>query len=504
METQEFELVIIGGGIVGLYSALQAARRGIRVAIVEKGSLILEGKTTALPRVVSSPRCHKGSNAARRHVLGGNSSSWGGGLLRLKSSEVAQCLGISKVEIFNDFQLFYETVEKNFGIRFSPQSFAAANESLKHSSQTQIIILPGARRSLVTNGMLAELRSFRNCSFFTEAELLNFDGYRLPGSDKLHVENITMLSKDGFAVLRGQRFLISAGQLDSILVVDQALEAFGSRSDFAIGEKLHDHFSVPLARIRLRKALFWPQYFCMTFKGPFILASHYELKKRQREWMGDGFVHFTASFENYEPYRTLRGILDLRQKGVGRPRAYGRLMIRLLKQLPTLALIAMFRVFKGRLFVGSNVELTLTLDFESFPSGEKRLDANSDPLKMDWDICPKDEKQFLALFSDVESVCSELQAKFDLDVEWICEGSSDEALVEHLHKFAVDAYHLGGGIGLKNGNTGIDQDLRIKGFDNLHIASSAAFIRPGVANPTHTLLALAQRFISTFFGGTVS
>src|SRR5690349_5512061 len=37
LATQEFDLLVVGGGIHGLSAAMAAARRGLRIALVEKG-----------------------------------------------------------------------------------------------------------------------------------------------------------------------------------------------------------------------------------------------------------------------------------------------------------------------------------------------------------------------------------------------------------------------------------------------------------------------------------
>src|ERR1039458_10877592 len=94
MTDRHLQVAIIGGGIVGTFLANQLCRRGIRVAIIEKGPRALSAQRPASPTILCTARPHDGIVAARNHVLGGNGYFWGGGLVRPASARLGDVLGL--------------------------------------------------------------------------------------------------------------------------------------------------------------------------------------------------------------------------------------------------------------------------------------------------------------------------------------------------------------------------------------------------------------------------
>ena len=88
-----------------------------------------------------------------------------------------------------------------------------------------------------------------------------------------------------------------------------------------------------------------------------------------------------------------------------------------------------------------------------------------------------------------------LARRFSMTFEPVDSLAAASAPEEHLARCATDAYHLGGGV--QAAQTAADgilrPDLRMHTVSNVHMVSTAAFRRPGIANPVHTLLALADR-----------
>src|SRR5437879_1460514 len=93
MTLQAFDLVVLGGGIVGLWTATQAERAGASVAVVEVGTAKLSAQRAPKPALRFSLRENVGAVRARNHVLGGNSSYWGGGLVRNSQAALAEMYG---------------------------------------------------------------------------------------------------------------------------------------------------------------------------------------------------------------------------------------------------------------------------------------------------------------------------------------------------------------------------------------------------------------------------
>ena len=68
----------------------------------------------------------------------------------------------------------------------------------------------------------------------------------------------------------------------------------------------------------------------------------------------------------------------------------------------------------------------------------------------------------------------------------------------HLQVHAVDAYHLGGGLQSLPGESGVTDGRGYVGnVRNLFVNSTAAFSRPGTANPVLTLLSRADYYVDS-------
>ena len=91
------QVAIVGAGIVGTFLAKQLTRRGLRVALVEKGAQTYTEQQPAHPPIECPKRHHDGVFSARNHILGGNGYYWGGGLVRPDETILADVLGVSDI-----------------------------------------------------------------------------------------------------------------------------------------------------------------------------------------------------------------------------------------------------------------------------------------------------------------------------------------------------------------------------------------------------------------------
>ncbi|WP_371824239.1 GMC oxidoreductase [Methylosinus sp. KRF6] len=111
---------------------------------------------------------------------------------------------------------------------------------------------------------------------------------------------------------------------------------------------------------------------------------------------------------------------------------------------------------------------------------------------MSWDVRRDDEVAFERLYERARVILLELAEKYRVQIKPLGDISTFEGRLDHLRREATDAYHLGGGLVL---GEVIDDRLRLIGAENVYVISSAVFQRPGLANPTMSLMALAHRCV---------
>ncbi len=206
-------------------------------------------------------------------------------------------------------------------------------------------------------------------------------------------------------------------------------------------------------------------------------------------------MHFTFQFDEVTPYRELKQLMTLRQKRAPLIQQLQALQS-LFTATPALLQIARERMLHRRLHLAQELTVTATLDFETFPHPENSLTLHGPDAELAWDIREQDEMSYLELLRKAQSVLGELIQGYGMQVRPIATLADEADALLHLHRSATDAFHLGGGLaaGCEDG-AAVDTNLRLCGTENVYVVSAAVLARPGVVNPTLTLLALADRFV---------
>ncbi len=487
--SHRYDLVVLGGGIVGIWTARQAAARGARVALVEIGPSSLGDEAAPKPALRFSRRENLGATRARHHVLTGNSPYWGGGLCRNDCETLREMFSLESCAVATArLARHYDGIERTLGITPSLPS-AQPQPLLEELTLSEIAVLPGKRRGL-WSGFAEQVRRGRSAVTCLVASTISE-----VASDPLgQVNSVTVeLSSGKVARLQAPLFALAMGVVDSNLFALRNLGGILSEeAKRYVGTRLHDHWSVPLARMRWKNGTPLSQLFPPKFYRGGIVG--------RRSCDSVGFFHFTANLDELPPYDRVKKFLSVRQKG----ETFGRQVRAALGTVGRPLLMARAGVhylLERELYIPDGCEITLTFDFQSYASALNRIAIEGDEAVLDWDIRPQDIDAFgRTVSARRDSLCRALSSH-GLEVEWLAGDGGSGASAEYLGKAAIDAFHLGGGLqvcGAANDGV-VDSRFVVRGTTNLHVLGTANFRRPGLANPVLTLLAQSQQFVFEHF-----
>jgi len=354
----------------------------------------------------------------------------------------------------------------------------------------EVNVLPGRRRNLGRTVLASCLRD-PGFHLLCPAEVV---GTMLDAADR--VETLAVRTDDGTSLeLRAAHVVLAMGVIDTNLFAQAHLASIVEGPTVRIGTRLHDHWSLPVARLRWkgRAGLDW--LYPPTFRGGCVQGRRVELEARLPWGVHAGFLHVQAHYDEIEPYATIKRWMSARQEG----RGWGhqaRFLGPLLRHGARLGRIGWSRYAERRLFVPDGTPLDLVLDFESCAADENRLVREDGEHRLYWDIREQDVAAFAVLVARALRLAAGWAREASADLEPLTDSAELGALESYLRAHAVDAYHLGGGlaVGGDPARAVLAPDFRFHRLRNLGVIGTAAFARPGLANPVETLLAMCERY----------
>jgi hypothetical protein len=255
---------------------------------------------------------------------------------------------------------------------------------------------------------------------------------------------------------------------------------------------------LPIARLQWKRGAGLEWLYPPTFRDGYIQGGRVEFEATLPGGTHAGFVHLQAAYDLIEPYATIKAWMNARQEGRSW-REQVRFVARLLRDAPRMARIGYDRLFHRRLFVPDGMELTVVMDFESCASPRNRLTFENGEHRLYWDVRDEDVAAFAVLRTQGLALIQRWARECRLDLRVLAVGEDIDTQGAYLRSHATDAYHLGGGLALnRDPREGLlAPDLRFHRLRNWAVISTAAFSRPGIANPVETLLAMCEEYVGS-------
>lgn len=496
-DSPEFDVCVIGAGAAGLVLTERLTRSGTQqVCLLEAGPERF--KDCREPFVVQSSRkLHLGVNEGRVTAFGGATNTWGGGLIRHLPTDFEPLQGRPDTAWPFSYETIvghYEAVESLFGIRTPAE--ASGNLFLE---DTDFRVLRRAIPVLLfRNKNFAKrfgrtLRARQNLTILCSCHICRF----VP-SPSGGVSHVTVRIKGGAeTTIRARRFVISAGIVNSYLLAERILDACGiERIGENAGRYFHDHISFPIAVLHPQSQSKFSRRFGYRFEDGLMLGEHFDIESTTVRSPG-AYLHLAFDTSSSSVLRPVREILNAVQRrtitfqSVLSPKELAPLCL----GLPRLGLM---RYLHRRLYLDRGTKILATLDLEQVPFEECALEKGRDGnvCTVTWDVSLDDARHAARLLPVCRAILEKLQAEAQFDMEDLIPdvGSDADRLLQHMKKNAIDTYHSAGGLRMHHSTLGlVDGQLRLATTRNVYILSSAVFPRVGTANPTLTLLAIANR-----------
>jgi len=475
------DLVVLGGGIVGLWTARLAARAGARVVVVEVGPRNIPEQRDPTPPIRFAARENLGALRARNHVLTGNSSYWGGGLVRNPRGALDELFGVATAA---QVEREYPVVETTLGVGagFTPAKLVVAGRALH-----EVAVLPGRRRGV-------------------------WGAFEEPGVNCLtnaHVTKVVLAPGKGIerAVVQWEgheqvelvadQFALSMGVIDSNLFAQRWLaSSVPAAVRGVLGTRLHDHWSVPVADLLWQANQNVDQLFPPKFRAGIVAG--------RRVVVDRGFFHVTVDLDKTPPYDRVKELMRVRQQGKGNLATITAAASTMASPLRMLR-AGIHYLTHRELFIADGSRVQLVLDFESSRSTENKITNGAVDAVLHWDVRDDDHGAFGEIVRANRDWWEAVWRSAGIDFDWQFSDWSSEALRRHLDEHAIDAYHLGGGL---HPDTPADDGVsesngRLRGCPNTFVNGTAFFSRPGPANPVLTLLARASVYVGELAGGGI-
>lgn len=499
------DVAIVGAGLAGLFLAFQLRRRGLRVAVLETGSVDPAGRDQPSP-VYMTGRNHLGATQGRSIGLGGTSALWSGGLIPLQAADSAARPHVSlpawpvdmnklskyAAEVETFFSVDHESYECE-QIRKSnlktPPDCHHPDFALRHAK-----IVPFKSRN-VAQVLSQAIKNDTDLRIYANA---NVTGIRLDQSGE-RVESLTAAGPADTFEIRASHFVLAAGAIETTRLLLALKERGGSRvldSCTALGRYFFDHLSMTAATFKPKDIAAFSEFGAYHFVGSAMRSMRFELSPSAQASDGVLSVYGYIHYEGGGEFERLRRMLHSTQRSASISPA---LALDALKSAPYLAKILFWRFYHQRLLWTENGRLSLKLIGEQMPRSDSRLtltretDRFGQPqLAMNWLASGID-------FDTLKAFCRRF------DRYWRTQSLDRFAALQWVDQLdgaiekAADFYHPAGTtrMGDDRVNSVVRPDLRLHAISNMYVASTSVFPSGASSNPTLTQLLLTQTIAET-------
>lgn len=491
------DVCIVGAGAAGVYLAARLAGEGVNVVLLEAGPGDCVAGEAAGFDVEFELEHYSGATAGRYFGIGGSTSRWGGALVPCTERDLRP--GDDSV---GAWECIVRTVEqrsgevlRRLGYPVAPEFDLAARRYLgpvfdvfrKHGIDLQASLqMPFRGRNLAGLLSSAPARGERLQAFFNAAAK-SWTLACIGGVPQ--VVRLVAGSRNGRDIeVVATQFVVAAGAIESARILLEIVEstAVGSvRASPFIGCHLSDHLSTPIAEVVAGDRALAIRQFAPRFARGWMRAFRF-LRKETGTHSPRAFAHmiFARTDAGFGVAKEFLGAIQARRWPSIAPRS-------VVAGMGDLARLAYHRAARSALYVPRGTPVLLQLDVEQIPARENLV-----RLASDRDEHGRRKVRIRWAVTDADATRIAKAAR-----EWLARWPPAESGLPRLRPLAInqgsvkphDSYHPVGTCRMGNDDTAVvDADSKVRGFGNLWVASTGVLPSAGSANPTFTMLCLAD------------
>ena len=491
------DICIVGAGAAGIALAVESARKGRKVLLLEGGGAVREDSSQGIydSEIVGLP--HRGIHTGRIRVKGGTTVRWGGQILELDALDFTPRPGIPESGWpFPKTELtpFYERALHLEGLAEVERSDEAVWRDL-NLPFTQFDGLEAYLSRWCPEPNFARLhnktlRTHPNIHLWLHASAVELM------TDADTATGLRCRTLNGIeTIFRARRYIFCLGGIESSRFFLQPRPGGlpWNRSGL-LGQHFQDHIDCNAAVIEPHDLASFHDTFDPIIAHRFKYLPKLRLLPHLQTELGVLNIGSTISFEDtgkvrFQAKHTIRNLMRGRFGEVTRDNVFHTA-----KYLPMLFRQAWRYKIQRRAFAPSEVRILLRIHCEQEPTSRSSITLTDqrDPLglfriRFDWQISDRELETIRQYVLVAQRALADL-ARITPDPDLMSFNPAFTARCD-------DSNHHMGGMRMSTSDTSgvVDTNLRLYGFSNTYICSSAVFPSSGFSNPTHTVLALALR-----------
>lgn len=500
---------VVGAGPIGISVAVSLARAGVATVLLESGGDNPDLADSTRFGVEFAGRHHNGCQFGRFQAFGGTSTKWGGQLLPLGVEDFARRPWVAQ----SGWPINAEELA-----HFEP--IAAAMEGIGTGIASDAVVWQrlGMTQPDYGTGLLPQLA--RWCPEPDFGRIYRKEISRSSSLACIRDCTVVCFDCDGdkirSAICRSHRgsplrvvakeFVLCAGAIETARVLMQAQEdgqpAPWSKTTMAIGRYFMDHPTFQCADVTPVNPQVLHKISDMIYLGGQRYLPRFRLSPEIQAQ--DGVLNAGGTLV----YRS-----DLDESVISQVRAAARQLVRQPlsmrawwtatviggRNLPFVSQAA-WRYVVHRRAHNPDGKVRLLAFIEQAPDPKNRFTLTSEKdslgmhkLRLDWKIGDL-EAHTVRRFASQVKVALESKGLAKVELDSFLQGSTKEVTDRCWDNY----HHIGTARMASSPEDGVvDKDLKVFGSRNCHVCSCAVFPTSGFANPTHTALVLAMRWVDT-------